>query len=102
MFRYGMGPALSSRPRNLTAPNGLNFSRSLHNPISRLNKVRDYLATRGEATKVDILHDVFGKTVGRRAGEVTYGWGTYLFGYGIRHGFFKKVRKGNRVYWSNT
>lgn len=99
MFRrYGFNvvPRYSSVHPDLTAPNGLNFSKSVGNPNSRLNRVRDYLSKNGPRTKRDILRDVFGKNVG----QVSYGWGTYLFGYGIRHGFFTKTRKGNSVLWS--
>lgn len=102
MFTYGYGRSLSSVPRHLTACNGLNFSRSIHNPNSRLNRLRSYLSVKGEATKREILRDVFGKTLGKGRGEVTSGWGTYLFGYGVKHGFFKKVRRGNQVFWSNV
>lgn len=119
MYHYGYGRhSLSSLPSHLTAPNGLNFVRSVSNPNSRLNKVRTYLMVNGRATKRDILRDVFGKIVSddipfvnrkalvdsrhalSRAGEVTRGWGAYLFGYGIRHGFFKKERIGNKVFYS--
>ena len=98
MFSYGYGRSLSSVPRHLTAPNGLNFSRSIHNPNSRLNRVRDYLHMKGEATKAEIFRDVFGKDIK----VVSTGWGCYLFSLGVRQGFFKKVRRGNKVYWSNT
>jgi hypothetical protein len=109
MFGYGYGRSLSSVPSHLTAPNGLNFSRSIHNPNSRLNRLRSYLSVKGEATKGEILRDVFGKVLdnstsylNRHPDSVTSGWGTYLFNYGVRHGFFKKVRRGNKVYWSNA
>ena len=98
MYTYGYSRRLSSRPRHLTAANGLNFSQSVGNPTSRLEKVRTYLTVRGEATKVDILRNVFGKTVGPNG--ITRGWGSFLFQYGVRHGFFTKVRRGNTVYWS--
>ena len=96
MYTYGY--RLSSRPRHLTAPNGLNFSQSVGNPTSRLERVRDYLRIHGAATKKEILRDVFGKTVGPNG--ITRGWGSYLFQYGVHHGFFMKVRRGNKVYWS--
>jgi hypothetical protein len=102
MFTYGYSRRLSSHPSHLTAPNGLNFSRSIHNPTSRLNKLRGYLSAKGAATKKEILRDVFGKTVGKnwQSGDVSYGWGAYLFSYGVHHGYLTKVRKGNTVYWS--
>ena len=107
MFRrYGFNvvPRYTSVLPHLTAPNGLNFSRSIHNPKSRLNRVRDYLSVNGEATKREILRDVFGKTLGKgwKNGEVTSGWGCYLFSYGVHQGLFKKVRRGNQVFWSNN
>lgn len=105
----------SSVPPHLTAPNGLNFSKSVGNPSSRLERVREYLRVNGPRSKREILRDVFGKTVGVPRGEwmvgkgwvrvtpdtlVTRGWGSYLFQYGVRHGFFTKVRRGNVWYWS--
>jgi len=91
-----------------TAPNGMNFSRSIKNPNSRLNRVRQYLKDNGPVTKQEILFNVFGKVVvdfpvpyiNRPLNTVTRGWGTWLFGYGKRHGYFKTERKGNKVYWS--
>ena len=102
MFSYGYGRHLSSRPSHLTAPKGLNLSKSIHNPKSRFRRMMDYLSVKGEATKVDILRDVFGKTIGRdfRGGEVTRGWGTYLFTLSVRNGYVKMVRRGNRVFYS--
>jgi hypothetical protein len=102
MFSYGYGRNFSSRPSHLTAPNGLNLSKSIHNPKSRFRRMMDYLSVKGEATKVDILRDVFGKTIGRdfRGGEVTRGWGTYLFTLSVRNGYVKMVRRGNRVFYS--
>lgn len=98
MFRrYGyIGSKYSSMPAELTAPNGMNFTKSVGNPNSRLEKVRKYLSDNGPKSKREILLDVFNKNIG----NVTYGWGSYLFGYGVRHGFFAKTRKGNTTLWS--
>lgn len=96
--RYGFNGRYSSVPAELTAPNGLNFVRSVGNPNSRLEKVRKYLSDNGPRTKREIFRDVFGKEIG----QVSYGWGTYLFGYGVRHGFFTKSRKGRSVLWNLT
>ena len=101
MFNYMpfyRSPKYSSRPSYITAPNGMNFSRSVTNPNSRLSRVRDYLHLKGEATKAEIFRDVFGKDIK----VVSTGWGCYLFSLGVRQGFFKKVRRGNQVFWSNT
>lgn len=112
--RYGFNGRYSSVPAELTAPNGLNFVRSVGNPNSRLEKVRKYLSDNGPRSKVEILRDVFGKEVETLVertspwqervgnGKVSYGWGTYLFGYGVRHGFFTKSRKGRSVLWNLT
>jgi hypothetical protein len=107
MFTYGYSRRLSSHPSHLTAPNGLNFSRSVGNPNSRLEKVRQYLSVNGPSTKREILYKVFGKKItdknipwNNRNDEVSSGWGSYLFSYGVHHGYFQKVRKGNAVYWS--
>lgn len=104
---YGRGR--SSVPTHLTAWNGMNFAKSVGNPSSRLERVRDYLRVNGPRSKREILRDVFNRTLDNRTmtyderqskGVVTSGWGTYLFGYGVRHGFFTKVRKGNITVWS--
>lgn len=95
---YGFAsPRYSSVVPELTAPNGLNFAKSVGNPNSRLEKVRKYLAENGPRTKREIVRDVFGREIGN---GVTAGWGAYLFGYGVKHGHFKYERKGNTVYWS--
>ncbi len=114
-YPIAYGSRRSSVPRHLTAWNGLNFSRSVGNPTSRLERVREYLRVNGPRSKREILRDVFGKTLGKTSwgwnpvtqrmecknpNVVTSGWGTYLFGYGVRHGFFRKERKGNVTYWS--
>jgi hypothetical protein len=109
--RYGFfrNPRYSSLPAELTAPNGINFVKSVGNPNSRLEKVRKYLSDNGPRTKREILRDVFGKEIGdlrehwmtrRTKGHVTHGWGAYLWTYGVRHGFFTKTRKGNTTLWS--
>ena len=78
----------------MVAPNGLNLSRSVKNPNSNLNKVRNYLAREGTATRLEILRDVFGRTC--------RGWGCYLFAIAIRQGFITKTRKGNAVFYANN
>lgn len=108
---------MSSMHWSLTAPNGLNFTKSIGNPKSRLEKVRSYLWLYGTATKRQILSDVFNRTTrddpaikysnrtyDNQGGRiyrpfVTRGWGSYLFTYGIRQGFFQKFRQGNQVYY---
>lgn len=99
-----------------TAPNGLNLSKSVTNPDSRLNRVRSYLHTNGPRTKRDILRDVFGHTIGvnryeytptmgwHRIGPkfVTRSWGSYLFTLAVRYGYITKTRKGNTVLYSNN
>jgi hypothetical protein len=93
------------------AANGMNLARSINNPNSRLNRIRNYLAANGPATKREILRDVFGKRVsvfgsGRwingvwhDIGAVTIGWGTYVFGLGAAKGYLHKERRGNTIYW---
>jgi hypothetical protein len=90
---------------SLFAPNGMNLSRSVHNPKSRFRRMVDYLSVKGEATREDILRDVFGKTIGVYRGVttpnvVTRGWGCYMFSLSIKYGYIKMVRRGNRVFYS--
>lgn len=92
MFSYGYGRSLSSRPPYFTAPNGFNLSKSIHNPTSRFRRMMDYLSVKGEATKKEILRDVFGKTC--------RGWSCYLFTLSVRNGYVKMVRRGNNVFYS--
>jgi hypothetical protein len=112
MFTYGYGRR-SSRPRQFTAPNGLNLSRSVTNPNSRFSRMMDYLSFKGEATREEIIRDVFGKTYGvphstyknlvrvkLTPNVVTRGWGAYLFMLSVKYGYVKKVRRGNRVFYS--
>jgi len=97
----------------LCAPNGMDFSKSIHNPNSRLNRVLTYLRQVGPRTKREILRDVFGKNVGQTKwalvdgkavnytpGLVSMGWASYLFSLGVKTGHFQKVRKGNVTYWT--
>lgn len=87
----------SSRPFHLTAHNGLNFSKSVGNAKSRLERVREYLRVNGPRSKRDILRDVFGRTID----PTTFrGWGSTFFRMAVRHGFFTKSRNGNTVLWS--
>lgn len=101
--------------RSFTAPNGLNLSRSVHNPNSRFRRMVDYLSVNGEATREEILRDVFGKTIGnpsfhldKTTGKyvshtpnlVSRGWASYLFNISVQNGYVRKVRRGNRVFYS--
>ena len=111
---YDSWSGRSSVPPHLTAPNGLNFRKSVGNPNSRLEKVRSYLRVNGPTSKATICREVFNKVLTdnqapirydgrkwvRETNEVTRGWSTWLFGYGVRHGFLHKERKGNMVLWS--
>lgn len=104
MYTYGWGSnrRRSSRPSHLTQPNGLNFSRSVGNPNSRIERIREYLRVNGPSTKKDILYYVFGKNIGRYPNGVTRGWGAYVFGLGVKCGYLTKTRKGGTTYWSLT
>jgi hypothetical protein len=99
----------------LSAPNGLNLSRSVHNPKSRFRRMVDYLVVKGEATREEILRDVFGKTIGNPSfhldkvtgkvvcstpNVVSRGWGSYLFNISVQYGYINKIRRGNRVFYS--
>ena len=74
--------------------NGMNLSKSYNNPKSNFRRITDYLSRVGEATKVDILRDVFGKV------GVNRGWCCNVFSLSVKNGYIKKVRRGNRVFYS--
>ena len=91
--------------------NGMNLSKSVRNPKSNFRRILDYLYTKGEATRGDILRDVFGKSIVEYdtylhiwnyglPNVVSRGWGCNVFSLGVKYGYFKKVRRGNRVFYS--
>ena len=75
------------------APNGLNFSQCIHNPESRISRIVRYISDMQKnghnPTRRELLTNALGK---QNAGR---GWGTYVFGYGIKNGFITKQRVGN-------
>lgn len=82
----------------LSGPNGLNFSKSVGVPTSRLERVRSYLRTVGPSTKRDILRDVFGFAT---LDESTVrGWGSTLFSLGVKCGHLTHSRVDGKVVWS--
>ena len=113
---YPYGPCqrqYSSRPASLTSPNGLNFTKSVGNATSRLERLRTFLFQNGEMTKTEIITKLFGKNIdntpiiwgesgimsGPLPNTVTRGWGSYLFGNAKRHGFIYSRRVGKSVVW---
>ena len=90
----------------LSAPNGMNLRKSMSRPDSRANKVLAYLRTERQATKAQILRDVFGRVIVERPvygptrkNKVTRGWGAYLFVLLQTHGYIRRVRKGNTIFY---
>lgn len=95
--------------------NGMNLSKSYQNPNSHFNRICRYLGSVGEATREEIIRDVFGKTYGRprhtydnQMGKlicltpnvVNRGWCCNVFSLSVKNGYIKKVRRGNRVFYS--
>lgn len=74
--------------------NGMNLSKSTSNPNSNFRKIVNYLSVNGEATKVDIFRDVFGKV------GVNRGWNCNVFSLSVKNGYIKMARRGNRVFYS--
>jgi len=73
--------------------NGLDFSRSIHNPDSNLVKVVQYVRScETPVSRRNILAQVFGI----RGARVS-GWGTLLFSGMIKAGFLEKYGRGNAV-----
>ena len=66
--------------QQIHAPNGLNLNKSIGNPTSRFEKIREYLRVNGPSTKKDILY--------------------YVFGLGAKYGYFRKEQKNGTTYWS--
>lgn len=93
--------------KTVVAFNGLNLSKSVNRPNSRLNRVRDYLYVFGPSTKERILRDVFGKIL-VRGGQgnynpngpqvnVTSGWSSQFWTIAVNQGFLRRVRTGRTV-----
>ena len=93
--------------KTMVAPNGLNLSRSVTNPASRLRRVMAYLLAQPAPMSRDmILRDVFGiyqhamrseRVATPKIGSLNVrgrGWGTYLFVLMVNHGYIKKVGAG--------
>ena len=91
------GNRFHTKPFGYIEHNGLNFRHSVKNRNSRLFKMLTFLYEHNEFynTKEIILEQVFKK----RIGNVTRGWGTYLFTLSIKCGFIRKIREGNMVYY---
>lgn len=95
-----------------TAPNGMNLTKSVHNPNSRFSRVMEYLTKNGPSTKRQILRDVFGAEAypfrltsgttlhnGKRPRVVSMGWGSYVFTLGVKYGYLKKLRRYDTTFW---
>jgi hypothetical protein len=89
-----------------TTLNGMNLKKSRLTPSSRYTRVKEYLRINGPSTKAEIIRNVFGKTVvnvsarDNTAGEISRGWGTYLWSLMVKNNDVKKERVGRRVYYS--
>ena len=71
--------------------NGLDFSKSIHNPDSNLARVINYLrACDVPVTRKNILFSVFGVHNNRS-------WGTLLFSLMVKTGMIEKYYGGNAV-----
>jgi hypothetical protein len=85
-----------------TAANGMNLSKSKTNPNSRYSRIINYLRNHpmGEATKVELLENVFGRTIGHYPHGVSRGWGSYVWSLMVRNGDLVMTRKNRRVLYS--
>ena len=91
-------------PQNglFTTANGMNLTKSRNNPNSRYNRVINYLRNHltGEATKREMLENIFGLTVGQYPHGVSRGWGSSFWSLMVANGDLKMTRKGNNVFYS--
>ena len=98
-FSERFGQRWYTKPFGHIEHNGLNFRFSVTNKNSRLHKMLNYLHTNSDkfVNKREILSNVF-----HRNGEVSRGWGVYLFSLSVKCGFVRMIRKGNNVYYIIT
>ena len=88
--------------------NGLNFSKSLTNPNSRLARVVNFIREKGTPQTRHTLNVLVFGLYPRPDGylnpktkqRVTRGWGAYLFSLAVKTNILKKTRKGNEWYYS--
>jgi hypothetical protein len=94
---YGRCSVNGSRnaPYGVQMHNGLNLSKSVNDPKSRLARVVNHIRTHGPSRRSDL-----NKMLGMGIVESPRGWGWYLYVAAIHAGFIVKTRKGRRVFYS--
>lgn len=92
----------SNRTGLFTAPNGMNLNKSRSNPNSNYSRIMTYLRNHpnGEATKREMLENVFNLTVGKYPNGVSRGWSSYLWTLMVNNGDIVMTRKNNTVFYS--
>ena len=102
---------MSYRHRRPTCPNGMNFTRAIHNPQSNISKIVNYLRVHGPQTKRTLLDHALGKKDAGRpraysyngqtymSGDSSRGYASYTFGLGVRLGLLTYSRAGRSVFW---
>lgn len=104
------------RGRNVygsVSPSGMNFSKSVRDPKSRLARTIKYITDENrkgnfKVTKRDIIEKCWGKRLdvesihprwGRLLHNVSNGYGSEFFSLASNCRFLQKYRKGNKVFW---
>lgn len=90
MFRNSQN---SVAPFGHIAPNGLNFTRCIHNPDSRIARIVRFISEMEKIGHQPTRRELVRLALGKQ--NASRGWGTYVFGYGIKNGFLTKQRVGN-------
>jgi hypothetical protein len=86
--------------------NGMNFTKSVKNPNSRIARLVRYLNENGPTSKRKILAELFDREMRDNtpyvpnSNTVTRGWGWYMWSLGLHYDIIRKTRVGNRVLYS--
>lgn len=105
--------SLARSPFGVRAWNGMNLSKSITNPKSRLSRIVNYIRQNGAAEKRVIFYNVFGKEIVEKSNywnpstyrydvptnKVTRSWGCYVWNLAVAGNVLVKVRRGNRVFY---
>jgi len=76
--------------------NGLNFSKSVSNPNSRLAKMVNYVRQNGPSTREDIGRNA----LGFRFVHWARNWNSYGFSGAVQGEFLIRTRVGRKVYYN--
>jgi hypothetical protein len=89
----------NTQPFGFQMHNGLNLSKSVSNPKSRLARMVNYIRQNGECTRAELAMKALGSRFDATYHREQRGWNGYAFSGAIRGGFLVTNRVGNEVFY---